>query len=83
VGRSANSWRTAEAWFKVAESTVSESMIRRRGPPSQTWRTFLRSRSRPPFCAGIGLDSGPTGAGNPTVGQGGRKSILICAISSD
>jgi transposase InsO family protein len=29
--------------FKVAESTVSKYMIRRRGPPSQTWRTFLRS----------------------------------------
>jgi hypothetical protein len=27
--------------FEVAESTVSKYMIRRRGPPSQTWRTFL------------------------------------------
>jgi transposase InsO family protein len=31
--------------FKVAESTVSKYMIRRRGPPSQTWRTFLRSHA--------------------------------------
>jgi hypothetical protein len=27
--------------FKVAESTVSKYMMRRCGPPSQTWRTFL------------------------------------------
>jgi hypothetical protein len=27
--------------FKVAESTVSKYMMRRRGPPSQTWRIFL------------------------------------------
>jgi transposase InsO family protein len=31
--------------FKIAESTVSKYMIRRRGPPSQTWRTFLRSHA--------------------------------------
>jgi len=27
--------------YELAESTVSKYMIRRRGPPSQTWRTFL------------------------------------------
>jgi len=27
--------------FEVAESTVSKYMIGRRGPPSQSWRTFL------------------------------------------
>jgi transposase InsO family protein len=31
--------------FKVAESTVSKYMMRRRGPPSQTWRTFLRNHA--------------------------------------
>jgi transposase InsO family protein len=31
--------------FEVAESTVSKYMIRRRGPPSQTWRTFLRNHA--------------------------------------
>jgi hypothetical protein len=31
--------------FEIAESTVSKYMIRRRGPPSQTWRTFLRNRA--------------------------------------
>ena len=27
--------------FEIAKSTVSKYMIRRRGPPSQNWRTFL------------------------------------------
>jgi transposase InsO family protein len=29
--------------FEVAESTVSKYMVRHRGPPSQTWRTFLQN----------------------------------------
>ena len=31
--------------FEIAESTVSKYMIRRRGPPLQTWRTFLRNHA--------------------------------------
>jgi transposase InsO family protein len=31
--------------FEIAESTVSKYMIRRRRPPSQTWRTFLRNHA--------------------------------------
>jgi transposase InsO family protein len=31
--------------FKLAEPTVSEYMIRRRHPPSQSWRTFLRNHA--------------------------------------
>src|SRR5215468_530794 len=31
--------------FEIAESTVSKYMIRRRGPPSQTWRRFLRNHA--------------------------------------
>jgi len=31
--------------FEVAESTVSKYMMRRRGPPSQSWRTFLRNHA--------------------------------------
>src|SRR5262245_66231824 len=31
--------------FDVAESTVSKYMIRRRRPPSQSWRTFLRNHA--------------------------------------
>src|SRR5258708_29804432 len=32
--------------FEIAESTVSKYMIRRRGPPSQTWRTFLHNHAQ-------------------------------------
>jgi hypothetical protein len=38
--------------------------------------------SRPPSCGGIGQGSGPTGAGNPKVGQEGPESSMGCAISS-
>jgi hypothetical protein len=31
--------------FDIAESTVSKYMVRHRGPPSQTWRTFLRNHA--------------------------------------
>jgi transposase InsO family protein len=31
--------------FEIAQSTVSKYMIRHRGPPSQTWRTFLRNHA--------------------------------------
>ncbi|MGH9548295.1 MAG: integrase core domain-containing protein [Terriglobales bacterium] len=31
--------------LEIAESTVSKYMIRHRGPPSQTWRTFLRNHA--------------------------------------
>ena len=34
-----------KAGFEVAESTVSKYMIKHRGPPSQTWRTFLRNHA--------------------------------------
>jgi len=32
--------------FEMAESTVSEYMLRRRGPPSQTWRAFLENHTK-------------------------------------
>ena len=31
--------------FEIAELTVSKYMVRHRGPPSQTWRTFLRNHA--------------------------------------
>src|SRR5262249_26110734 len=31
--------------FEVAESTVSKYMVKHRGPPSQTWRTFLHNHT--------------------------------------
>src|SRR5271163_3795092 len=31
--------------FKVAQSSVAKYMVKRRGPPSQGWRTFLRNHA--------------------------------------
>ena len=31
--------------FDVAQSTVAKYMVRRRGPPSQGWKTFLRNHA--------------------------------------
>jgi hypothetical protein len=44
--------------FQVAQSTVAKYMIRRRGPPSQTWRTFLRDHA--PDIAAMDLFVVPT-----------------------
>jgi hypothetical protein len=32
--------------FEVAQSSVAKYMIRRRGPPSQGWHTFLRNHAQ-------------------------------------
>jgi hypothetical protein len=32
--------------FEVAQSSVAKYMVKRRGPPSQGWRTFLRNHRR-------------------------------------
>ena len=44
--------------FAVAQSTVAKYMVKRRGPPSQTWRTFLRNHA--PDIAAIDLFVVPT-----------------------
>jgi hypothetical protein len=44
--------------FEIAESTVFKYMIRRRGPQSQTWRTFLRNHAE--AIAETDLCVGPT-----------------------
>jgi hypothetical protein len=31
--------------FGVAQTTVAKYMVKRRGPPSQGWRTFLRNQA--------------------------------------
>ena len=45
--------------FELAESTVSRYMMRRRRPPSQSWRTFLRNHAE--AIAAIDLCVVPTG----------------------
>jgi putative transposase len=41
LGSSADPRRTAQARIEIGENSVSKYMVRRRRPPSQTWRTFL------------------------------------------
>ena len=41
MGRPAQHGELLKLGFEIAESTVSKYMIRRQGPPSQNWRTFL------------------------------------------
>src|SRR5580704_12767420 len=44
--------------FSVAQSTVAKYMVKRRGPPSQGWRTFLRTHA--PDIAAMDLFVVPT-----------------------
>jgi transposase InsO family protein len=44
--------------FEVAQSSVAKYMVKRRGPPSPGWRTFLRSHA--PDIAAIDLFVAPT-----------------------
>ena len=45
VGRPRIHGELLKLGFEVAEGTVSKYMIKHRGPPSQTWRTFLRNHA--------------------------------------
>jgi hypothetical protein len=44
--------------FAVAQSSVAKYMVKRRGPPSQGWRTFLRNHA--PDIAAMDLFVAPT-----------------------
>src|SRR3984893_961487 len=58
LGCATRSRRTAQAWVSVAQSTVAKYMVKRRGPPSQGWRTFLRNHA--PDIAAMDLFAVPT-----------------------
>jgi hypothetical protein len=58
LGRAAHPRRTAQARFEVAQSSVAKYMVKRRGPPSQGWRTFLRNHA--PDVAAMDLFVVPT-----------------------
>ena len=47
-----------ELGFEVAQSSVAKYMVKRRGPPSQGWRTFLRNHA--PDIAAMDLFVVPT-----------------------
>ena len=66
--------------FEVAQSTVAKYMVKRRGPPSQTWRTFLRNHA--PVISAIDLFVVPTIGfnllyGMVVVGLGRRHLVWV------
>ena len=44
--------------FEVAQSSVAKYMVKRRGPPSQGWRTFLVGHSQKPPLMLLGYSAG-------------------------
>ncbi len=46
MGRAAVHGELLKLGIEVSEATVSKYMIKRRGPPSQTWRTFLENHAK-------------------------------------
>src|SRR5260221_981349 len=52
--------------FSVAQSSVAKYMVKRRGPPSQEWRTFLRNHA--PDIAAMDLFVVPTVGFKPLYG---------------
>jgi hypothetical protein len=59
--------------FDVAQSSVARYMVKRRGPPSQGWRTFLRNHA--PDIAAMDLFI------VPTVGFDLRYAFVIVGLS--
>src|SRR6478672_5867449 len=45
VGSPENPWRASQAWYRGRADQRGQYMVRRRGPPSQGWRTFLRNHA--------------------------------------
>ena len=45
VGSAADSRRAAQACIDVGQTTVAKDMAKRRQPPSQGWKTFLRNHA--------------------------------------
>ena len=68
---------------EVCQATVAKYMVRRRGRPSPTWRSFLRNEAIgiaaiDMWFNGIGEASGSTGAGDQS--QDGPQSIARFVI---
>jgi hypothetical protein len=54
--------------FNVAQSSVAKYMVKRRGPPSQGWKTFLRNHA--PDIAAMDLFVVPTIFSHPSNRKG-------------
>jgi len=59
LGRAAYPWRVLKLGIqRYAQSSAAKYMVRRRGPPSQGWKTFIRNHA--PDIAAIDLFVVPT-----------------------
>ena len=58
MGCAAHHGELLKLGFEVAQSTVAKYMVKRRGRPSQGWRTFLRNHA--PDVAAMDLFVVPT-----------------------
>src|SRR6202035_3889036 len=45
VGSASDPWRTPQARVDIGQTSVAKYIVRRRDPPSQGWRTFLRNHA--------------------------------------
>ena len=63
--------------FEVAQSTVSKYMVRRRNPPSQTGKTFLRNHAE--GCDAILFLPGPAGM---SVSRGTRLELMMVGLAA-
>src|ERR1700691_4428481 len=45
VGSAADPWRTPQLGIDIGQTSVAKYMAKRRDPPSQSWRTFLRNHA--------------------------------------
>ena len=58
LGRATHPRELLKLGFEIAQSSVAKYMVKRRGPPSQGWRTFLRNHA--PDIAAMDLFVVPT-----------------------
>src|SRR6476620_2472372 len=45
LGSATDSWRASQARHQIGQTSVAKYMARRRGPPSQGWKAFLRNHA--------------------------------------
>ena len=84
LGSATNSWRASQARHQIGQTSVAKYMARRRGPPSQGWKTFLRNHAD--GIAAMDLFVVPTISfrllyGLLIMGHG-RRQVLWCGVTA-
>jgi hypothetical protein len=85
MGCAAYPWRLLKLGFDVAQTTVAKYMVRRRGPPSQGWKTFLSNHA--PNTAAMDLFVVPTVGFNLLYGivimRLGRRRLMWTNVTAN